>query len=417
MKFACAVFAIGWASANCQESAAAEKELVKLVQNAWDCYSQTAQLLKREDVTEIDMEDTTKKFEKDIYDELIASKNEKLAELYKSVCEIDRQRKRIAAYMMIDRGDERILDFEKAQGELTTMILRKHDKTLAEKFSAPAAREVERNIVFAILRLANAEPMFRSGGGLGAYYWVADVRSLYCGKVPFATINFRYLADEKVALADASPIKDGTTFDWDSDGNNDWTVDASSIKDEKAEPYLGYWFCAIELDETGKAYKAVAGGANTGKYGFCAYPAEYGRGARKTFIVNESGVVWEKDKGGKAVKQFAEGGGWHTAGLNISSERIPFWLVISPPSVVKNAAARKIRQIVEMEERADEDPKMRKDPECIAHVRRLVVDVRFMVRRVCETQQLDEGQMLAALLKQTVPEEYFNNIHEYFERW
>jgi hypothetical protein len=35
----------------------------------------------------------------------------------------------------------------------------------------------------------------------------------------------------------------------------------------------------------------------SGGFGLIAYPAEYGRGGIKTFVVNQDGIVYEKDLG------------------------------------------------------------------------------------------------------------------------
>ena len=43
---------------------------------------------------------------------------------------------------------------------------------------------------------------------------------------------------------------------------------------------------------------------NPDRYGFCAYPAEYGKTGVMTFIVNQAGVRYQKDTGGKNIDQW-----------------------------------------------------------------------------------------------------------------
>ena len=64
----------------------------------------------------------------------------------------------------------------------------------------------------------------------------------------------------------------------------------------------GYWLRVMKTDESGQAYASDADGdglshTNPGKYAFCAFPAEYGKTGVHTIIVNEEGVVYQKDLG------------------------------------------------------------------------------------------------------------------------
>lgn len=167
----------------------------------------------------------------------------------------------------------------------------------------------ERNASASLKQVSNAQPMFRSGGGLGAYYYVADVAGLNWGKVPSATTNAGYIADETMAKADDAPKANGTNFDWDADGTNDWTINGTPPA--AALPKSSYLFGKLTTDETAAAYAAVAGGANTGKYGFYARPGTYPSSGRYQFHLNESGSVAQKDTGNNvAVTTFQGGGGW-----------------------------------------------------------------------------------------------------------
>lgn len=86
---------------------------------------------------------------------------------------------------------------------------------------------------------------------------------------------------------------------------------APKIKSFTPSPKSGYFYQAIVKDETGKPYCQNSGCpqykgkcTNTYKFGFCAFPAEYGTTGVNTFIVNEEGQVYRKDSGGKPVDQY-----------------------------------------------------------------------------------------------------------------
>jgi len=67
-----------------------------------------------------------------------------------------------------------------------------------------------------------------------------------------------------------------------------------------ATPRAGYWFADIAADSDGQPYDPKT------RYGLCAVPAEYDVTGRKTFVVDDSGTVWQKDNGGQPVGQFPD---------------------------------------------------------------------------------------------------------------
>lgn len=73
-------------------------------------------------------------------------------------------------------------------------------------------------------------------------------------------------------------------------------------------PKLGYFFRAMLTDAQGQLYNQNEVGnteykaTNNSRFAFVAYPAEYGRAARRTFIVNQEGTVYGKDLGSDAKK-------------------------------------------------------------------------------------------------------------------
>jgi hypothetical protein len=82
-------------------------------------------------------------------------------------------------------------------------------------------------------------------------------------------------------------------------------------------PYRGYYFHILpgEGKEGAKSY--TVNGKMTGGFAFVAYPAEYRSSGVMTFIVNQDGVVYEKDLGHKTdvvakdMKGYDANSGWH----------------------------------------------------------------------------------------------------------
>jgi len=109
-------------------------------------------------------------------------------------------------------------------------------------------------------------------------YWTADVAGLHHLLPPGESTPLR-LIEEKIASAD--PTRAG------------------------AKAAAGYWFRAIERDETGAPYAGPGStGRNRGKFGFCAYPAEYGRTGIHTFMINEGNTVFKQDLKGEPKRQW-----------------------------------------------------------------------------------------------------------------
>jgi hypothetical protein len=81
-----------------------------------------------------------------------------------------------------------------------------------------------------------------------------------------------------------------------------------TIKPDKAQPFYGYYFRQLENqgpDAKGGAKPYLVNGKMTGGFAYVAYPAKYGDTGIQTFIINQDGVVFEKDLGkdtGNAAK-------------------------------------------------------------------------------------------------------------------
>src|ERR1700690_1939470 len=79
---------------------------------------------------------------------------------------------------------------------------------------------------------------------------------------------------------------------------------------EKHRPYHGYYFTILK-SQGGKApggeLDYIINGKMTAGFGLLAYPAEYGVSGIMTFMVNQQGIVYEKDLGPK-TEEFAKAG-------------------------------------------------------------------------------------------------------------
>jgi len=86
---------------------------------------------------------------------------------------------------------------------------------------------------------------------------------------------------------------------------------------KKAVPYHGYYFHILKAqgpDAPGGAVSYVVKGEMIGGFALVAWPDEYAVSGVKTFIVNQQGVVYEKDLGPGAIARqmsvFNPGKGW-----------------------------------------------------------------------------------------------------------
>jgi hypothetical protein len=73
---------------------------------------------------------------------------------------------------------------------------------------------------------------------------------------------------------------------------------------KEGEPYAGYHFRMLTRQGPGApggAYSYVINGRMVAGFAAVAYPADYGRSGVMTFIVNQSGKVYEKNLGPKAA--------------------------------------------------------------------------------------------------------------------
>jgi hypothetical protein len=74
---------------------------------------------------------------------------------------------------------------------------------------------------------------------------------------------------------------------------------------DRPEPYHGYFYRMLKAqgkNAAGGAYDYVVKGKMIGGFAIVAYPAEYGNSGVMTFIVNQDGVVYQKNLGKETAK-------------------------------------------------------------------------------------------------------------------
>src|SRR6201984_2004076 len=93
-------------------------------------------------------------------------------------------------------------------------------------------------------------------------------------------------------------------------------------KDAPSTPYRGYFFHSLARqgkDAPGGSKSYIVEVRRTEGFAFVAYPAEYRSSGVMTFIVNQDGIVYQKDLGkktealGKAMKEYNPDSSWHKA--------------------------------------------------------------------------------------------------------
>jgi hypothetical protein len=78
------------------------------------------------------------------------------------------------------------------------------------------------------------------------------------------------------------------------------TAQGYKVQPNDHQPFNGYYFAMLDKqgsDAQGGAKNYVVDGKMTGGFGVVAYPAHYGESGITTFIVNQNGVIFQKDLG------------------------------------------------------------------------------------------------------------------------
>ena len=91
------------------------------------------------------------------------------------------------------------------------------------------------------------------------------------------------------------------------------------VKPDSAQPYHGYFFRALDsqvANPKAGAKPYVVNGKMTGGFAYLAYPAKYDDSGIKSFIINQQGMIYQKDLGkdtttvAKAMTDFNPDSGW-----------------------------------------------------------------------------------------------------------
>lgn len=72
--------------------------------------------------------------------------------------------------------------------------------------------------------------------------------------------------------------------------------------DQEHQPFQGYYFQVLKGEGRGSAHSYIVNGKMTRGFAFVAYPAEYRSSGVMTFIVNQDGIVYEKDLGPRTAE-------------------------------------------------------------------------------------------------------------------
>jgi Protein of unknown function (DUF2950) len=97
--------------------------------------------------------------------------------------------------------------------------------------------------------------------------------------------------------------------------------DNRETKDQKLQPFQGYYFRILKAGgaKSGGERSYVVDGKMTRGFAFVAYPAEYRSSGVMTFLVDQDGIVYEKDLGprtaemAKALTRYARDKSWRKA--------------------------------------------------------------------------------------------------------
>jgi hypothetical protein len=179
------------------------------------------------------------------------------------------------------------------------------EKYVPEEAAGERVASNERIASAALMWIGTAQAEFRAydpdGDGV-ANFWVEDISGLH--RLRKKNGKAADLVEDRIARADARP-----TLALDAEGAPSKAEGVYFLRTGAAEQRAGYLFVSIVSYEASDG-KTIAydsgGGRNATKYGACAYPSEYGKTGRTTFIKNEAlkPSMWKKDTGGQPSNVF-----------------------------------------------------------------------------------------------------------------
>jgi hypothetical protein len=176
---------------------------------------------------------------------------------------------------------------------------------LAGPGAGPMMTANERMARWSLRTLVTAQSDFRSndrdGNGIPDFWTqdVAGLSGLKPGTFKGAAAEPATVENEMLKLIEPALAKADAT-------ESRWDYPVFALK--APEPKTGYLFAALKhFESDGKAEPYNPGnGRHPDRYGFVAYPSEYGGSDRLTFIVSEENVAWCQDLMGEEVDTFPE---------------------------------------------------------------------------------------------------------------
>jgi len=221
----------------------------------------------------------------------VEAKKKRLGELMKQMTQIQGEAQKLLNEL--SGGDRTKMD------AIMREVMQKYAPEMAAEVGRAQTASNERNASATLKTLATAEADFRANDRDANHvndFWVGDVSGLYRIDPGDGGIKLIEIA---VCCADAKPCqpldKAGTQHG------------SKFIAAGVSAPKAGYRYAVVEKyqDDKGAAAKYDEGkGRNPSMFGFCAYPEEYGKTGKSTFMLNENNWVWGKDTGGKPVDVF-----------------------------------------------------------------------------------------------------------------
>lgn len=162
-----------------------------------------------------------------------------------------------------------------------------------------AANEKQARNSIAIFGIAEMDFMSNDRDGNGVMdYWTGDVSGFHRIQAKGESINLITL---ELAKADGAPLLAGGLL-------------GKPVAEEPV-PHHGYLFRVLKRDKTGgaKPFEYQDGTGKDGRkvfnrdrFGFAAYPSEYGKTGIITLIVNQEAVIYWKDLKGAVIEEFPD---------------------------------------------------------------------------------------------------------------
>ena len=254
-----------------EKSPQSEEELQKELKRAEEKLSAKLNVLKYEIGR---MKKATSELEESTDDERAISKISEIAE------------DMVKAMENVKKAKEEVADIKEGLGGNPKKIIVTQKMKANQKDAAGFLRQITSHE-------ATWQRVDEDGNGVKDYY-TFDVAGLHYHTNMLGN-KLQYI-DIKFAKADPS------VTNWDANA--------------KCEPMNGYYFKAMVRGGDGANYnknlavravgpiKVGTPIANPDRYGFCAYPAEDGKTGGMKFIVNQGGVRYQKDTGGKNIDQW-----------------------------------------------------------------------------------------------------------------